>query len=180
MPVPRQRSARAFTPLAACGCCQGARLTHGANPSCCQHPAAGAAGSPPRPNAQEHREEKVIVYALTCACVDFIAAALEVLQPPGQASTPVFALHGRMKQKARESRLAAYTAASSGARLAATAAAPGCGGPVLAAGLSVTGCRHGRGPAALQGGWSRRCVMGWWPCRLSAVHGRGCPGAGHT
>ena len=88
--------------------------------SCYHHPAMGAALSPPWLHLQEHREEKVIVYALTCACVDFLAAAVEVSQPASQASVPLFALHGRMKQRARESRLAAYTAASSGARLAAT------------------------------------------------------------
>ena len=65
----------------------------------------------------------MIVYALTCACVDFLAAAVEVLQAADKAlkegSMPVFALHGRMKQKARESRLAAFTAASAGAGLTA-------------------------------------------------------------
>ena len=62
---------------------------------------------------QERKGSKGIVYLLTCACVDFCAAAVQQLQDEGKGAT-VFSLHGRMKQKARETRLAAFTAATSG------------------------------------------------------------------
>jgi ATP-dependent RNA helicase DDX55/SPB4 len=49
---------------------------------------------------QEHKQEKTIVYALTCASVDWLGAALPRL--PGGGAVPVLALHGNMKQaKAR-------------------------------------------------------------------------------
>ena len=56
---------------------------------------------------QSHQQDKVIVYFLTCACVDLYAALL--LRLPGAAPLPVCALHGRMKQAAREAVLADFT-----------------------------------------------------------------------
>lgn len=47
------------------------------------------------------------MYFLTCACVDLYAALL--LRLPGAAPLPVRALHGRMKQAAREAVLADFT-----------------------------------------------------------------------
>ena len=65
-----------------------------------------------RGHVQEHRESKVIVYFLTCACVDFFATVLERLPAAhGLAVTP---LHGRMKQAAREAALAAFADAPAG------------------------------------------------------------------
>jgi ATP-dependent RNA helicase DDX55/SPB4 len=85
--------------------------------------------------AARARSEKVIVYFLTCACVDFFAAALPRLAPlrgapgggGGAAAAPVAvrALHGRMKQAARERELAAFAAAGAGVLLATDVAARG-------------------------------------------------------
>jgi hypothetical protein len=63
--------------------------------------------------AQAHAREKVIVYFLTCACVDLFAAALPRL--PAAAGLRLAALHGRMKQAAREAVLAAFAAQDGGA-----------------------------------------------------------------
>ena len=65
------------------------------------------------------RGERVIVYFLTCAAVDFFAAVLPRI-PPGRwggsgggALRPI-ALHGRMKQSAREAALAAFARGDQG------------------------------------------------------------------
>jgi ATP-dependent RNA helicase DDX55/SPB4 len=66
---------------------------------------------------QEHEEDKVIVYFLTCACVDFYALALPVVMAAAGKGTPqtrVVALHGKMKQAQREAKLAAFTSSQSG------------------------------------------------------------------
>ena len=63
---------------------------------------------------QEHKESKVIVYFLTCACVDFFVTALERL--PVAKGLAVTSLHGRMKQAAREAALAAFADAPAGGR----------------------------------------------------------------
>lgn len=47
------------------------------------------------------------MYFLTCACVDLYAALLARL--PDTAALPLRALHGRMKQAAREAVLADFT-----------------------------------------------------------------------
>ncbi len=65
---------------------------------------------------QEHEQDKVIVYFLTCACVDFYALAVQVALPEAGAKpcTRVTALHGKMKQSQREAKLAAFTASQAG------------------------------------------------------------------
>ena len=63
--------------------------------------------------AQEHREEKIIVYFLTCAAVDFYALALPIAA--GKDGVQASALHGKMKQSQREATLAAFTSKSGGA-----------------------------------------------------------------
>ncbi len=65
------------------------------------------------PFSQEHAGEKVIVYFLTCAAVDFYALALPLVAPK-QAGVRVSALHGRMKQAQRQATLAAFAKAPSG------------------------------------------------------------------
>ena len=62
---------------------------------------------------QEHKAEKTIVYFLTCACVDLFATLLARL--PQTAGLPIAALHGRMKQAAREAALAEFAKLLSGA-----------------------------------------------------------------
>ena len=75
---------------------------------------------------QEHSSEKIIVYFLTCSCVDFFHLALKRLGP--KALSPnfkVWALHGKMKQAARESTLSAYTSIEGGCLLCTDLAARG-------------------------------------------------------
>ncbi|KAK9842057.1 hypothetical protein WJX81_006505 [Elliptochloris bilobata] len=71
----------------------------------------------------EHKRDKVIVYCLTCACVDLYAAALPRL--PAAAGLRLAALHGRMKQAAREAVLAMFAAQEGGALLCTDVAARG-------------------------------------------------------
>ncbi len=69
------------------------------------------------------KQEKAIVYFLTCACVDLHAAVLGQL--PGLEGIPVQALHGRMKQAAREATLESFAALPSGEALTTTPPWPG-------------------------------------------------------
>ena len=61
---------------------------------------------------QAHRAHKAIVYMLTCAAVDYYAAALRLL--PGARGLAVTSLHGRMKQSHRDAALAAFAAQPAG------------------------------------------------------------------
>ncbi len=54
----------------------------------------------------------MIVYFLTCACVDFYSLALPAAA--GAEQLDVTALHGKMKQSQREAKLAAFAASPSG------------------------------------------------------------------
>ena len=63
---------------------------------------------------QAHAEEKCIVYFLTCACVDLFALLLGRLAGLAPPLPPVRALHGRMKQAAREATLASFAALPAG------------------------------------------------------------------
>jgi ATP-dependent RNA helicase DDX55/SPB4 len=47
----------------------------------------------------KHKDEKVIVYFLTCACVNFFWWALRELEPLKQI--PIFSLHGQVPAKKR-------------------------------------------------------------------------------
>ncbi|PSC74559.1 DEAD-box ATP-dependent RNA helicase 18 isoform A [Micractinium conductrix] len=74
-------------------------------------------------DSQGHQDKKVIVYFLTCACVDFVAAVLPRLsQCKGMT---INALHGRMKQAARAATLAAFTEVPAGVLLCTDVAARG-------------------------------------------------------
>ena len=61
---------------------------------------------------QEHREQKVIAFMLTCACVDLHATLLKNL--PAAKGLQVNALHGRMKQSQRQATLQAFATQRSG------------------------------------------------------------------
>ena len=61
---------------------------------------------------QAHRQEKVIVYMLTCACVDFWTTALSHV--PAAKDLVVHALHGKMKQRVRDVKLAAFATSAAG------------------------------------------------------------------
>ena len=85
-----------------------------------------------------HSNEKIIVYFLTCACVDYFSLAIsalakEVKQKRKDINLPFFydkastlhVLHGRMKQAARELSLNAFSSANKGILLATDVAARG-------------------------------------------------------
>ena len=61
---------------------------------------------------QDHQDDKVIVYFLTCASVDFFHSALTQL--PDMKAAQLFALHGKMKQAAREAVMSSYTGSPAG------------------------------------------------------------------
>ncbi len=61
---------------------------------------------------QDHQDAKVIVYFLTCASVDFFHSALTQL--PDMGAAQLFALHGKMKQAAREAVMSSYTGSPAG------------------------------------------------------------------
>ncbi|KAK9918182.1 hypothetical protein WJX75_002016 [Coccomyxa subellipsoidea] len=77
-----------------------------------------------------HKEDKVIVYFLTCACVDFYSLALPAAV--GDAQLDLTALHGKMKQSQREAKLASFAANPSGALLCTDVAARGLDIPDVA------------------------------------------------
>jgi len=72
-----------------------------------------------------HSSCKLIVYFLTCACVDLFAALLPKMSALEKGKTTVFALHGRMKQSVREKTLTDYTAAATGCLFCTDLAARG-------------------------------------------------------
>jgi ATP-dependent RNA helicase DDX55/SPB4 len=88
-----------------------------------------------RPSANN----KGIVYFLTCACVDYFGVALEVLKEAFGIRVPVYVLHGRMKQKAREGALGAFAKAEEGILLATDVAARGLDIPDVEWVLQVRG-----------------------------------------
>jgi ATP-dependent RNA helicase DDX55/SPB4 len=74
--------------------------------------------------------QKVLVYFLTCACVDHFAHALPLLAPElggtnGASAGCITALHGRMEQAKRQRALEAFASASHGVLLATDVAARG-------------------------------------------------------
>ena len=82
--------------------------------------------------ATHGRSEKLIVYFFTCACVDYFSTILPRLLGSsggrsGSTDSPVqlHALHGRMKQSARESTLTSFAQATTGVLLATDVAARG-------------------------------------------------------
>ncbi|KAG2447782.1 hypothetical protein HYH02_007239 [Chlamydomonas schloesseri] len=68
---------------------------------------------------------KVIVYAMTCAGVDHLAAVLPRLPQLATSGVRLRALHGRMKQAAREATLEAFRALPAGVLLCTDLAARG-------------------------------------------------------
>ncbi|XP_057826650.1 DEAD-box ATP-dependent RNA helicase 18 [Cryptomeria japonica] len=70
-----------------------------------------------------HMAKKIILYFMTCACVDYwgvVLSQLKVLK-----GCPLIALHGRMKQSIREKALASFTKLSTGILLCTDVAARG-------------------------------------------------------
>jgi ATP-dependent RNA helicase DDX55/SPB4 len=56
---------------------------------------------------KRHSQEKVIVYFLTCACVEYFGLVLKKL--PALKGQQVACLHGKMKQAAREATLEKFS-----------------------------------------------------------------------
>lgn len=71
----------------------------------------------------ENKSKKVIVYFMTCACVDYWGIVLQRLASLKGFS--IIPLHGKMKQTAREKALASFTSLSSGILLCTDVAARG-------------------------------------------------------
>ncbi|KAI8564298.1 hypothetical protein RHMOL_Rhmol03G0170200 [Rhododendron molle] len=71
----------------------------------------------------ENKPKKVIVYFMTCACVDYWGIVLQWLAALKGFS--IIPLHGKMKQTAREKALASFTSLSSGILLCTDVAARG-------------------------------------------------------
>lgn len=71
----------------------------------------------------KYKSKKIIVYFMTCACVDYWGVVLPQLNVLKGHS--LIALHGKMKQKAREKALASFTGLSSGVLLCTDVAARG-------------------------------------------------------
>ena len=77
----------------------------------------------------QQAEQKVIVFFLTCACVEYFHAALPLL--PEMAAVSWHALHGQMAQRKRNAAYAAFTAASSAVLLCTDVAARGVDIPAV-------------------------------------------------
>ncbi|CAI9091778.1 OLC1v1026889C2 [Oldenlandia corymbosa var. corymbosa] len=71
----------------------------------------------------KNASQKVIIYFMTCACVDYWGTVLPLLAP--LKSFSIISLHGKMKQSAREKALASFTSLSSGILLCTDVAARG-------------------------------------------------------
>ncbi|MCD9640682.1 DEAD-box ATP-dependent RNA helicase 18 [Datura stramonium] len=71
----------------------------------------------------KNKSKKIIVYFMTCACVDYWGTVLPRLSC--LKSFSLISLHGKMKQSAREKALASFTSLSSGILLCTDVAARG-------------------------------------------------------
>ncbi|KAM7263484.1 hypothetical protein ACFE04_001167 [Oxalis oulophora] len=71
----------------------------------------------------QNKSQKIIVYYMTCACVDYWGAVLPRLTV--LKGIPLIPLHGKMKQSVREKALASFTSLSSGVLLCTDVAARG-------------------------------------------------------
>ncbi|KAL6503775.1 DEAD-box ATP-dependent RNA helicase 18 [Orobanche gracilis] len=71
----------------------------------------------------KNKTQKIIIYFMTCACVDYWGAVLPRLS--AMKGFSLFSLHGKMKQTAREKALSSFTSLSSGILLCTDVAARG-------------------------------------------------------
>uniref|UniRef100_A0A2P2JDF7 ATP-dependent RNA helicase n=1 Tax=Rhizophora mucronata TaxID=61149 RepID=A0A2P2JDF7_RHIMU len=71
----------------------------------------------------ENKSKKIIIYFMTCACVDYWGIVLPCL--PALKGFSLIPLHGKMKQTAREKALASFTSLTSGVLLCTDVAARG-------------------------------------------------------
>lgn len=63
---------------------------------------------------QEHHGDKMIVYGLTCACIDYWFYILKKVE---SLKSTIRALHGRMQQNGREKAMQLFAADASGVLL---------------------------------------------------------------
>ncbi|XP_024387826.1 DEAD-box ATP-dependent RNA helicase 18 isoform X1 [Physcomitrium patens] len=71
----------------------------------------------------QHRQNKIILYFMTCACVDYWAIMLPQLE--SLSGLQAVALHGKMKQAAREKALAMFSGMTAGLLVCTDVAARG-------------------------------------------------------
>lgn len=71
----------------------------------------------------QNMSEKIIIYFMTCACVDYWGVVLPQISALKRLS--IVSLHGKMKQTAREKALASFTSLASGVLLCTDVAARG-------------------------------------------------------
>ncbi|AEE35194.1 DEA(D/H)-box RNA helicase family protein [Arabidopsis thaliana] len=71
----------------------------------------------------ENKNKKLVVFFMTCACVDYWGLVLSKI--PTLKSISFFSTHGKMDQKGRDTALASFTEASSGVLLCTDVAARG-------------------------------------------------------
>ena len=89
----------------------------------CMHAPASQA----RPcSLQAQQDQKVMVYMLTCACVDYYADVLAQLKPAQLEGVRLTALHGKMKQAAREKALAQFASEPAGGSALLAGSCSGC------------------------------------------------------
>ncbi|KAL9311403.1 DEAD-box ATP-dependent RNA helicase 49 [Arabidopsis thaliana] len=71
----------------------------------------------------ENKNKKLVVFFMTCACVDYWGLVISKI--PSLKSISFFSTHGKMDQKGRDTALASFTEASSGVLLCTDVAARG-------------------------------------------------------
>ena len=71
------------------------------------------------------KDDKLIVFFATCACVDFFYQVLTLLPQLSAEETPLFKLHGKLKHSKRKSAYAAFVAAKRGVLFCTDVAARG-------------------------------------------------------
>ncbi|AAF26031.1 putative DEAD/DEAH box helicase; 70712-72602 [Arabidopsis thaliana] len=71
----------------------------------------------------ENKNKKLVVFFMTCACVDYWGLVISKI--PSLKSISFFPTHGKMDQKGRDTALASFTEASSGVLLCTDVAARG-------------------------------------------------------
>lgn len=104
-----------------------------------------------------HRNEKAIVYFLTCACVDFYALVLKRM--PVLKGLQVSSLHGKLKQAAREATLSKFAELPAGVLLCTDVAARGLDIPDVAWIVQYD-------PPQVSVQWVFECCLRWY----TAVH----------
>lgn len=76
----------------------------------------------------DHKEDKIIVFCATCACVDFYSSVFSTLAKRGQGlpqGTPITGFHGKMIQKKRNILYKKFAACDSGVMFSTDVAARG-------------------------------------------------------